>query len=271
MLPKWPMFRWRLRSMLALVALCAAMLWGWSTFLDPTGRLIRRLGADQPAYVRREAAIALGYDISPSRVDQAVSALILALKDPSPRVRESAIAGLFGHGGLASRFVPEVIPLLKDEDSGVRVSAAAGLGSLVRPTGPERALAIPALVGALVDKRSDVREVAAESLIMMGESKAALGALAGMMRAPDPMARRASAPDHRPRCRAERPGPRPPAPRSLEGRGHGEPAGGGQPPDHLWAPGRSQAGPGRGRADRNRSVPRSGSAAPRQAWADSEG
>ena len=182
---KLPFPRLRVRTLILLVAVCAGGLGAWSAYWDSTGRLIRQLRADQPAYLRREAAATLGYNIPPSRVEEAISALILALRDPSPRVRECAVVGLDGHKRRARRAVPEVVKLLNDEDYGVRFAGASLLGSLVEPSDPERSVVVPALASALDDRRMEVRERAATSLVDLGRSDVAVDALARLLRDPD--------------------------------------------------------------------------------------
>src|SRR6516225_3728959 len=86
--------RLRLRTQLALIALLAVSLWAGLSIWSPTRRLGRLVRADQPVYIRREAASALGHQIPAWEVEQAVSILIGVCDDPSPRVREYALVGL---------------------------------------------------------------------------------------------------------------------------------------------------------------------------------
>ncbi len=73
------------------------------------------------------------------------------------RVRRAAAHGL-GELELPARVVPALLPLLGDEDAGVRYFAARGLGD------QEDARAAPALARALSDREPRVRRVAAEAL-----------------------------------------------------------------------------------------------------------
>ena len=184
-----PRSRLRVRTLILLVALCGCGLGGWLAYWDSTGRLIRRLRADQPVYVRREAAASLGTGIPASKVEEAIAALIGALDDPSPRVRESATVGLWGHKTRAARAVPGLVELLKDGDRRVRYAAAACLGEVVGPSDPELSLAIPALTTALADPEADVRGRAAESLATLGRPDLAVATLARLWDCPDDMAR----------------------------------------------------------------------------------
>src|SRR4051812_14161397 len=73
--------RFRLTTLAALVALCAVITWAGLFFLSPTRGFIRQMRPDQPAYLRREAAISLGH-VPDWEADQAIDALIGALQDP---------------------------------------------------------------------------------------------------------------------------------------------------------------------------------------------
>jgi len=184
-----PTLRIHVRTLAALVALCALLVWGAIALLDPTGRLVRQLGRDQPAYLRREAAVALGYNLPPWEIEPAISALIVALKDPSPRVRECAVTGLAAHGQRSLRAVPEMVALLDDDDWSVRYSACAGLGVIAESGGPERAAAVRALESALGDARPDVRGAAALALIRLGEAPKSVDTLSDLLRKQDALAR----------------------------------------------------------------------------------
>jgi HEAT repeat protein len=76
---------------------------------------------------------------------QAVPALIEALHDPKPRVRELAALALARMGPEAESSVPELIVALQDTDLEVQRSAARALGQI----GPEANQAIPALLDSI--------------------------------------------------------------------------------------------------------------------------
>jgi HEAT repeat protein len=174
---KVPGFRLRLRTLAALVAVLAVSLWAGLSIWSPTRRLGRLLMADQPVFVRREAAASLGREIPPWEVDQAVSLLIRALDDPSPRVREYAGVGLAELGPRAQRAIPKLIAVLGDEDRFVRFAAAGTLGLVVAVGSERRGEAVAALARTLDDKDPDVRLSAAGALVKMGEARRAAGVL----------------------------------------------------------------------------------------------
>ncbi|MHC5544750.1 HEAT repeat domain-containing protein, partial [Singulisphaera rosea] len=89
--------RFRLSTLVGVIALSAVAVWGGLYVFSPTRRIARQIRADQPTYLRREAVGGLGY-VPSWEADEAIGILIGALGDPSPRVRESAISGLGAHG-----------------------------------------------------------------------------------------------------------------------------------------------------------------------------
>src|SRR5262245_25791209 len=117
---KLPRPRLSLRALAVLIAVLAVALWAGLNIWSPTRRLGRLLRADQPVFVRREAASSLGRDIPYWEVDQAVRMLIDALHDPSPRVREYAGVGLAELGPRAEQAIPQLITVLNDENRLVR-------------------------------------------------------------------------------------------------------------------------------------------------------
>src|SRR5262245_8281284 len=128
---KLPRLQLSLRNLTLLVAVLALALWTGLSIWSPTRRFGRLLRADQPVFMRREAASSLGRGIPFWEVDQAVSIAIGALDDPSPRVREYACVSLSELGPRASRAISKLIALLNDEDRFVRYTAARTLSSIV--------------------------------------------------------------------------------------------------------------------------------------------
>jgi HEAT repeat protein len=168
-----------------LIAVLAVIFWAGLNLWSPTRRLGPLLRADQPAYVRREAAMLLGHEIPFWEVDRALSLLKDAQDDPSPRVRESALAGLWQLGTRSEPSVPAVINLLKDDDRYVRFMAAKTLGQ-VAANSPKRAETLAAVGLALGDRDADVRLAAAESVLSLGESEKAAALLIPVLFSTDP-------------------------------------------------------------------------------------
>ncbi len=169
--------RLRLRTLAILIAVLAVALWAGLNIWSPTRRLSRLLQPDQPVYIRREAASALGYEIPSWEVDQAVSILIGVLDDPSPRVREYAGGGLAQIGPRAARAIPKLITLLNDDDRFVRFSVARTIGLILKSGTASRTEAVTALTRTLEDKDLGVRVAAAESLVEIGEAQKAAALL----------------------------------------------------------------------------------------------
>jgi HEAT repeats len=116
------------------------------------GRLLR---ADQPVFVRREAASSLGRDIPSWELDRAVFLLINALDDPSPRLREYAGVGLAELGPRAEQAASKLITVLNDEDRFVRFSAARTRGLIIDAGSAKRAEAVAGLTVTLKDKEAE--------------------------------------------------------------------------------------------------------------------
>jgi hypothetical protein len=97
----------------------------------------------QPTLLIREATVGEAAADALARIGtQAVPALIEALHDDKPRVRELAALALARMGPEAESSVPELIVALQDSDLEVQRSAARALGQI----GPEANQAIPALL-----------------------------------------------------------------------------------------------------------------------------
>jgi HEAT repeat protein len=173
---KLPRPRLRLRTLAIVVALVALALWAGISIWSPTRRLGRLLRADQPVYVRREAASSLGRAIPPWEVDQAISLLIGALGDPSPRVREYATVGLFELGPRAQLATSKLIAILKDQDRFVRFAGARTLG-LVGASPAKHDAVVAALTHTVDDVDPYVRVAAAEALLKLGEVQKGAGTL----------------------------------------------------------------------------------------------
>jgi HEAT repeat protein len=129
----------------------------------PLDELINELRQSQME--RREAALKiLKKEIGPEG-RAAVPALIQALNDPNAGMRDLAINCLASVGPAAKEAVPALIALvLKDDNWACRGNGAYALGR----TGSKAA--IPALLKAFGDKKSYVRENAAQAVVMIGPS-----------------------------------------------------------------------------------------------------
>jgi HEAT repeat protein len=175
----------RLRTLLALVALIALMLWAGAWIWSPLNRFSARLGPESPVHLRREAAIGLGYGIPPWETERAVSTLIRTLADPSPRVRESAAAGLAAHAADAGVAIPHLLKLANDPDRGVRTSALGALGFIGESGGKPNPEVITALSRALDDGDMEMRLMAADSMARLGNVAPIAPVLVSAMATPD--------------------------------------------------------------------------------------
>ena len=181
---KLPRIRFKIRTLALLVAFVALSLWAGLHIWSPTRRFGRLLRADQPVYVRREAASSLGRAIPPWEVDDALALLLGALDDPSPRVREYAMVGLVELGPRARQAASKLAKVLADEDRFVRFGAARALG-FISDGKPPNAEVMAALTTALDDEDPDVRVVAAEALLKCGETQKGAGTMIAALCGPD--------------------------------------------------------------------------------------
>jgi HEAT repeat protein len=132
-------------------------------------RLAELLATDQDPDVRGEAAVALGVLGDARAVEPLVKALARAKEQPA--VREKTVAAL---QALADeRALPALQPLLTDE--GLRRPAARALGAL-------GAVALPALLEALDDSRTDSYEL---DRAIAGMGAAAVGPLIERVEQPE--------------------------------------------------------------------------------------
>ena len=90
-------------------------------------------------------------------------------------MREYAGVGLAELGPCAERAATKLIAVLNDEDRFVRFSAARTLGFIIDAGSAKRNEAVAALALALEDKDPEVRLVAAQTLVEMGEAQKAAG------------------------------------------------------------------------------------------------
>lgn len=138
--------------------------------LEAAPSLVKLL-SDTSEDARAGAAEALG-QIRPRDSKPQMTALRAVLKDQSPKVRERAVfsVGQIGSKGesksLAGELVPDISPLLKDKETGVRRSAAQALGAL----GKGASKAAPLLAPLLDDREQPTRMAAVMALGRMGDA-----------------------------------------------------------------------------------------------------
>jgi beta-lactamase regulating signal transducer with metallopeptidase domain len=167
-----------------------------------------QIGAALGVEVGREIAAALSAQGNSSADPKTIEALIGALSDSDPDVREMVVVTL---GRMRDpRIVAALLPLLKDSDSDVReqavfalartgdASAAAAVATMIDDASPdvrEQAVhllgrsrnreAVPALLKALKDSSADVREQAAFALGQIRDP-GAVDPLLDMLKDPSP-------------------------------------------------------------------------------------
>jgi HEAT repeat protein len=119
--------------------------------------------------VRREALRSLGKLRERASIDPQIiiPALLNALADPEPSVREIAVTYLGIVRDDSTKAVPGLIEALSDEDPAVRRSAATALGAY----GGQAKAAIPALQKAAADPDEDVQREAGRALVQIAEGK----------------------------------------------------------------------------------------------------
>ena len=176
--------RLRVRTLLALVALCACADAAW-IFWSPRERWRRDIRDPDRSYEAIELATAgRVWGISD---DLAVTELASALGDLDPTVRYHAAGGLAGFGVRAEAAAPTLIAAVRDPD--VRVRGQAIFSLLERQVAPPntvaREQAVVAAIHALADEDALVRIVAAQSLASVGHGEEALPALLRALRDDD--------------------------------------------------------------------------------------
>ena len=114
----------------------------------------------------------------------AIPPLVAVVRDRNSGARLSAIETLGKFGGSAAAAIPELIACRNDPDLGIRVAAIGALGSI----GPVNVDVIPALVNALGSPESDVSDATCEALNLIG--KPALPAILALLRSEDEVVRK---------------------------------------------------------------------------------
>jgi HEAT repeats/HEAT repeat len=181
---KLPRLQFRSRALLKIIAGFAVAFWVWITYFTPAGRWHRMIRSDNESAARREAASqAIKGQIDGLEPAEAISALCMALSDPSYRVRETAASSLGGFRGPDARLaVPSLVIALKDADTTVRLRSAESLGSICCPDDDMRKIALPALIERLKDQNPEVRIAAAFSLTLMDRGEPAIPIMTAAVR-----------------------------------------------------------------------------------------
>ena len=153
------------RPLLTLFILAAALAPAPRAKAQDVTRDTRDLGNKDPR-VRMHAAEHLGNNgCAGVHEEEALPALVNALKDTDPSVRELAAFALGCIPSDGQTTVPALAKALRDGESSVRKRAAGALGSIHREPGS----AVPALVGVLKDDEDeDVQKAALSALIKFG-------------------------------------------------------------------------------------------------------
>ena len=137
---------------------------------------VSRFLENKDAKIRALAAWVLGEIGPPAR--PAADTLAKALRDADPEVRRRAAEALHEIG---SDMVAQLLPVLKEDDLKIRLSAVQALAIF-----HERKEAGQALVDALRDPKMKVRTTAADTLVSLGtEAKAALPSLLIALKEPE--------------------------------------------------------------------------------------
>src|SRR5262245_32887691 len=178
-----PRLRHRLRTLLALVALCACGSAAW-VYLSPQERWRRAIRDPETLrwYDPNEAAFTgqvWGLDDH-----SAVAELILALGDRDPTVRINAALGLALFGVRDEAAAPALVAATRDPEARVQSQAIFSLlhDQVAPPDTVARDQAVSAAVRALADPDKMVRMVAAQSLAEVGHGEEALPVLVGALK-----------------------------------------------------------------------------------------
>ena len=220
-----PWFRTDVRTLLVLVACVALVLWSWRTLsdTDPLRAAARRVESGREDD-RLHAVLTLG-GAEADEADVAMPALLGALGDESLAVRRAAFQGVVHLADLVTQAVPPrgttpptraqvaghlktvtdvLLHELRGRDDWVRAAAAAAFLTLlnkpvvidlVGPRRDTREAIRDALLVALNDPMSEVRELASGALGALGTTieEPPPEALAAMLRDPSAPVRKAAA------------------------------------------------------------------------------
>jgi HEAT repeat protein len=144
-------------------------------------QVLTELIQDRDALVRRSAAEALGKIGDPT----AEPALLIALRDSEPAVREAAARSFARLSSYGAAVTGALLARLEDPDSAVRRAAAQALGGADESQDPARTIA-----RMLASPYPEVRRSAAHAFLYVEDAKGlATDALAQRTKDPDPLVR----------------------------------------------------------------------------------
>ena len=180
-----PRVRFTVRRMMVAVAALAMLMAVWAAWFDPVRRWQRAVNDDQDGAARWQALDQMVR--RDAKVDRttALATLADALRSPSPRVRETALAGLGRLGPEARPAASSMMATLADPRPHIRALAVDQLGRVFLPGDPGREDALPTLIRMLDDRSPDVRLHVASALTEFGHGEEALPVLIEALRRPD--------------------------------------------------------------------------------------
>lgn len=164
--------RWRLRTLLVLIALAAVPLAVWKELRSPARQWRRTLRDDRAVMNSQLMREGVEGKVSGLSSDFAIAELIDALSDPRADVRQRAIYPLNTTLQSGEDAAPALARVAEhDPEERNRFEAVQVLGSTLSYSKSTRAIAVgrPALVAARSDPSELVRTAAAGALLRMGD------------------------------------------------------------------------------------------------------
>jgi HEAT repeat protein/thiol-disulfide isomerase/thioredoxin len=143
---------------------------------DSAANWLATLKNDSNAAAREQAASEICDNAENIDPGAAVPVLIAAMKDQSSRVRYHVAWALWRFAMRATSALPALAEATRDEEVLVRMTAVMALGDAPK-TDAAREIAVPALVGALKDRRNIVRCLATRKLVGWAEGGKGVSAM----------------------------------------------------------------------------------------------